>query len=82
MTEANITGAIAYGLVANRRLDHVNPPANPTQPDTITIPADPIGPNQSTDVRNFLYSDYIKVSRCFVLDWSLTHSPVACHGLG
>ncbi|EFP83582.2 uncharacterized protein PGTG_09295 [Puccinia graminis f. sp. tritici CRL 75-36-700-3] len=62
MSEANITGAIVYGLVAQRRVTHENLPGNPTQPDEdeVVAPADPPVPNEQVDVRNFLYSDYIK----------------------
>ncbi|KAA1082645.1 hypothetical protein PGT21_009178 [Puccinia graminis f. sp. tritici] len=67
MTEANVMGAMIYGVLANRHTAVLGPPAPPNDrkppelvvPNADIIPVELPLPNNG-DIRNFLYSDYIK----------------------
>ncbi|EFP92686.1 uncharacterized protein PGTG_18201 [Puccinia graminis f. sp. tritici CRL 75-36-700-3] len=63
MTEANIMGAIVYGLVANHPIppnDAPDPAGDRVITNNTVDPAPPSVANVPTDIRHFLYSDYIK----------------------
>ncbi|KAA1120727.1 hypothetical protein PGTUg99_003242 [Puccinia graminis f. sp. tritici] len=76
MTEANIMGAIVYGLVANQ-------PARPNAPNldgNLEIPTDLVAvsppaavKNPPPDIRHFLYSDYIKMLESRIIAYSRHH---------
>ncbi|KAA1083322.1 hypothetical protein PGTUg99_028244 [Puccinia graminis f. sp. tritici] len=76
MTEANIMGAIVYGLVANQ-------PARPNAPNldgNLEIPTDLVAvsppaavENPPPDIRHFLYSDYIKMLESRIIAYSRHH---------
>ncbi|KAA1114229.1 hypothetical protein PGT21_001138 [Puccinia graminis f. sp. tritici] len=59
MSEANIMGAIVYGVLANQRTPPATPALDPNPAENTIVRVEALTIAQA-DIRNFLYSDYIK----------------------
>jgi hypothetical protein len=68
MTPANITASLVYGMQSV--LDHIQSLPPQVTPE---IPQQVANAEAPADIRNFMYSDYIKVSLFFFINQPSIH---------